>query len=167
MKDILFTLEVKRKPFLSAIIVIIALLIISGIVASVVLYKPWYNGKWKGEFEPDACLSVTKSQDDLRILQISDLHVDHTNNQHDLIWKNLKNNVMKSDVDLTVITGDWTSAEDNLPVTEKLIEIMDGCKKPWAVVFGNHDSQGNASRDELAELFLNPNIAFSQRVRRN
>lgn len=26
--------------------------------------------------------------------------------------------------------------------------------KPWAVVFGNHDSQGNASRDELAEFFL-------------
>ena len=56
--------------------------------------------------------------------------MDHTNGQHDLIWKNLEYLVSKSDIDLTVITGDWTSDADNLPATETLIEVMERCSKP-------------------------------------
>lgn len=98
-------------------------------------------------------LEYYQKGEDLKILQISDLHVDHTNGQHDLIWKNLEYLVSKSDIDLTVITGDWTSDADNLPATETLIEVMERCSKPWAVIFGNHDSQGKLSRKDLASLF--------------
>lgn len=130
-----------------------AALLLAGITAAIVLYQPWYNGTWNGDFSAEECLSMIKKGEDLKILQISDLHADHTNEQHDLIWKNLERTVAKSDADLTIVTGDWTSDADNLPATEKLIEVMEGCKKPWAVIFGNHDAQGAQSRDDLAALF--------------
>ena len=153
MRDVLFTLSVKKKPFFIVLAMFTVVLVIAGIVLSVVLYKPWYNGKWSGGFSAKDCLSIIKKGEDLKILQISDLHVDHTNGQHDLIWKNLEYLVSKSDIDLTVITGDWTSDADNLPATETLIEVMERCSKPWAVIFGNHDSQGKLSRKDLASLF--------------
>lgn len=87
MRDVLFTLSVKKKPFFIVLAMFTVVLVIAGIVLSVVLYKPWYNGKWSGGFSAKDCLSIIKKGEDLKILQISDLHVDHTNGQHDLIWK--------------------------------------------------------------------------------
>lgn len=132
----------------------IALLVIAGIILGVCLYKPWFNGAWNGDFNAQECLRITKSGEDLKVLQITDLHVDHTNEQHDRIWKNLDALLQNNDFDLAVVTGDWTSDEENIPPTEKLIEVMDACGKPWAVIFGNHDSEGKATREELADLFL-------------
>lgn len=153
MKKVLFPITTNKKPFFIVLGVLTAILVIAGIVLSIVLYKPWYNGKWNGEFSSEECLSITKKGEDLKILQISDLHVDHTNEQHDAIWGNLEALVSESDIDLTVVTGDWTSDEDNQTATEKLIEVMEGCGKPWAVIFGNHDSQGDLSRNDLASMF--------------
>ena len=45
MRDVLFTLSVKKKPFFIVLAMFTVVLVIAGIVLSVVLYKPWYNGK--------------------------------------------------------------------------------------------------------------------------
>lgn len=146
----------KRKNLILKVIVPVAVsaLVIAGTVGGIFLYKPWFNGKWDGSFNAQECLSITKSGEDLRVLQITDLHVDYTNEQHDKIWENLSTLLRENEFDLAVVTGDWTSDEENIPPTEKLIEVMDACGKPWAVIFGNHDSEGQATREELAELFL-------------
>lgn len=132
-----------------------AALAVSAVTAGLALWAPWDSGKWKPTepFSVESCINITKKGEDLKVLQITDLHVDHTNQQHDVIWARLERIVKENDQDLTVITGDWTSDEENLPATEKLIEIMERCAKPWAVIFGNHDSEGKVSRPELGKLF--------------
>ena len=77
MRDVLFTLSVKKKPFFIVLAMFTVVLVIAGIVLSVVLYKPWYNGKWSGGFSAKDCLSIIKKGEDLKILQITDLHEDH------------------------------------------------------------------------------------------
>ena len=71
MRDVLFTLSVKKKPFFIVLAMFTVVLVIAGIVLSVVLYKPWYNGKWSGGFSAKDCLSIIKKGEDLKILQIS------------------------------------------------------------------------------------------------
>lgn len=140
----------KRMILTAALPACLCALVIAG---GICLYKPWFNGKWDGTFHAQECLSLTKSGEDLKVLQITDLHVDYTNKQHDKIWDNLEKLLLHNEFDLAVVTGDWTSDTENVPATEKLISVMDSCGKPWAVIFGNHDSEGNASREELAALF--------------
>lgn len=153
MADILFTVTVHKKHFILAICILLAALLLAGAVWGVFLYKPWYNGKWNGAYAAEDVLSLTKRGEDLKILQVTDLHVDRTNNRHEKIWHNLEALVRGQDIDLTVITGDWTSDENNSETTQKLISVMERCEKPWAVVFGNHDSEGKASRAELSAQF--------------
>lgn len=136
------------------VLILFLCLILAAVIALLIfLYKPQYSGKWNGEFSEKDVVSIVKKGEDLKILQLTDLHVDHTNTQHEKIWNNLEKLVNENDTDLTVITGDWVSSKDNYEKTQKLISVMDGCKKPWAVVFGNHDSEGKASREELGQLF--------------
>lgn len=154
MNDILFTLNMRKGTLIIILSVLLCIALIVGVTAGIFLYKPWYNGKWNGSFSADDWLKITKKGETLKILQVTDLHVDHTNNQHEKIWENLEKLVMSQDIDLTVVTGDWTSDVENREATERLISVMEGCGKPWAVVFGNHDSEGEElTRDQIGDMF--------------
>ena len=150
MKNILFQIDISVMDLIIAVVTVAAVIALAVILKR----KPWYSGKGNSNFYPESALSLVKKKNDLKILQVTDLHIDRSNTQHELIWKNLKQLVSSNDIDLTVVTGDWTSDKDNRPAAERLVEVMESCKKPWAVVFGNHDAQGNVKKDGLAEIFL-------------
>lgn len=54
--------------------------------------------------------------------------------------------------DLIVLTGDMLSGgacNDAVKSLQQIIEIIERSGKPWSAVFGNHDDEGTASRQEL------------------
>lgn len=54
--------------------------------------------------------------------------------------------------DLIVLTGDMLSGgacNDAVKSLQQIIEIIERTGKPWSAVFGNHDDEGTASRQEL------------------
>lgn len=68
--------------------------------------------------------------------------------------------------DLVVFTGDNINGEgvsDARAATFKFAESAIKRKIPWVAVFGNHDDQGDLTRDELMEVMNRMPYSLSQR----
>lgn len=64
----------------------------------------------------------------------------------------IKNLVKKNSPDLILVLGDTVLTSRNDIETEKFVKMMDSFKIPWACVFGNHDDEGRADKNKLAEI---------------
>lgn len=64
----------------------------------------------------------------------------------------IKNLVKKTSPDLILVLGDTVLTARNDIETEKFVKMMDSFKLPWACVFGNHDDEGRADKNRLAEI---------------
>lgn len=64
----------------------------------------------------------------------------------------IKNLVKKTSPDLILVLGDSVLTARNDIETEKFRDMMDSFKIPWACVFGNHDDEGRADKNKLAEI---------------
>lgn len=54
--------------------------------------------------------------------------------------------------DLIIITGDICGIPINGIIYEQFLEFMDSFKTPYAIVFGNHDAEGRATKSKLSNL---------------
>lgn len=101
-------------------------------------------------FNFDNCLKLNTRNESIRILQLTDIHLrQYTKNTFFTSRKILKM-IRREKPDLIVVTGDFTALEDNLRDTKWLVKTLDKTKRPWTVVFGNHDSQGRYDRNYIA-----------------
>lgn len=90
-----------------------------------------------------------------KIVQFTDIH-----------WQNgeppdqqsaaLMKSITKAEMpDLIVLTGDILSGggcDDAIKSLQQVIEITESSGIPWTAVFGNHDDEGTASRQELMKV---------------
>lgn len=60
--------------------------------------------------------------------------------------------VEKTAPSLILVLGDTVCTERNDIELEKFVNRMDEYGIPWAAVFGNHDDEGRADKDKLAEV---------------
>lgn len=98
--------------------------------------------------------AVLDTEGDVRILQLTDIHYDSTNNKKSRTLELIKDVIEESDPDLIAVTGDWCSfAANRKKNSREVFDVIDAYGIPWAVVFGNHDREGIVSAYDFADMF--------------
>lgn len=89
---------------------------------------------------------------EFKIVQFTDTHINLPKNSNLDVYDRVKKIVKSEHPDLVVLTGDIVTGSkprEGYLLFEKLFIELD---VPWAVVFGNHDSQHEVSRKDLADF---------------
>ncbi len=85
------------------------------------------------------------SNETIKILQITDLHLAYGISNRDQMTYNLITNLAKSDdYDLIVVTGDIVMSPQAPLLFKQFVNQMESLEVPWTFVFGNHDNDFNA-----------------------
>lgn len=104
---------------------------------------------------------------ELKILQFTDTHIELKEKKNLEVYLTVEKVMLAENPDLVVLTGDIVTENDPQEAILKLINIFVKNKTPWAMVFGNHESEHNLSREKLADFIeklpycLNKNTADS------
>ena len=119
----------------------------------------------KGEQEIVKNILKFRSDRRFKIVQFTDIH--WTNGElPDQQSADLMVQVAAAEApDLIVLTGDILSGggcNDAADSLQKVVRIVEGCGTPWAAVFGNHDDEGNADRDELMAVMQDGTLSLAQ-----
>lgn len=88
------------------------------------------------------------------VLQITDIHILNDEKKDEKAFKTIRGLVETAEPDLIIVTGDVTSEHDNLTAIKKFGDFMEEIAVPWAFTYGNHDAEGEASKDEIDEYLL-------------
>lgn len=119
----------------------------------------------------DYIKTIDVVNDDFRILQLTDIHWNHLtdlkktdDNSSRVIYDYFRELIYVSNPDLIMVTGD-TFLEANKYVVNQFFSLMEDCKVPYAMLWGNHDKEGTYSKNWLFDqakkgkrsLFVNPN----------
>ncbi len=106
---------------------------------------------WKGFSESRAQLKFNASGE-FKILQFTDTHISLAGKAYLTSFDIIKTVVEIEKPDLVVLTGDIITEENPAEGYQKITEILGHSGTPWAVVFGNHESEKSFKRKQLAEL---------------
>lgn len=92
-------------------------------------------------YTDDEPMTIESSDDTIKILQITDLHltygIDYRDQETFDLIKTLND---QDDYDLIAITGDMFMTPNAPMVFKMLINHMESLQTPWTFVFGNHDN---------------------------
>lgn len=159
-------IKLNKKVLIISIVVVLAVIaILSAIILDKVIFKvnnsesvpQKYKNEWQEsvDFEIDECQKIVIPKDeDIKILQLTDIHYDMNNNKKEETLNLVKTVIEKSKPHLIALTGDWSSQrKDTLRYSKEVFDLIDNFDIPWAPVFGNHDMEGDLSRYDYAELF--------------
>lgn len=89
---------------------------------------------------------------EFKIVQFTDTHVELKNNKNLSVYNTIKKVIKIEKPDFVILTGDNVTENDPQEAYSRFAEIFKKAKIPWAAVFGNHDSQNNFSREDLAKF---------------
>ncbi len=104
---------------------------------------------------------------ELKIVQFTDTHIELKANKNLEVYATVENVLTTEKPDFVVLTGDIVTEDDPQEAYLKLFAIFERNKIPWAMVFGNHESEHNLSRERLADFIekqpfcLNKNLKNS------
>ena len=85
------------------------------------------------------------------VLQITDVHIVNDEKKDAKAFKTIDAMIEETNPDMIVVTGDITSEHDNLTAIKKFCEYIEPKKIPWAFTFGNHDAEGEVSKEEISD----------------
>ena len=88
----------------------------------------------------------------LRILQLTDLHWENGSRKDLATLSLVKRLLAEEKPDLVALTGDTVYGEKNKEQLARILEPIAECGAPFAYVFGNHDTEWGASKEELFEI---------------
>ncbi len=92
-------------------------------------------------YTDNEAMTIASQDEEIKILQITDLHLEHGISYSDRkTFKLIKALNAVDNYDLIVITGDLTMSPLAPQLYKKLINFMESLKTPWTFVFGNHDN---------------------------
>lgn len=101
-------------------------------------------------FTDDTPLMIALNQKNLKILQLTDLHLIYGNDYHDRKTYALMEKLILSDAyDFIVLTGDQTMSPKAPSLYQELITFMESFHIPWTFMFGNHDTDFHTYQDIL------------------
>lgn len=108
------------------------------------------------EYTVDSAQSMEKKKgEDFKILQITDTQLFMSKKENDETLALVKKLAAEQKPNLIVLTGDNVSGFFTAPLLKKVIACMEEIGIPWAPVYGNHDSEGQASLKWQGEQFQN------------
>ena len=85
-----------------------------------------------------------------KIVQFTDTHIDLIKGSNLEVYKTIKAVLDIEKPDLVVLTGDVVTQNDPQQAYQKLAALFADSHIPWTMVFGNHDSEHNFTRKQLA-----------------
>jgi 3',5'-cyclic AMP phosphodiesterase CpdA len=104
-------------------------------------------------YTDNEAMTIEVSDDTIKILQVTDLHLAFGISNRDQMTYDLIENLAKSDdYDLIVITGDMTMSPHAPSLFRGLIKHMESLEIPWTFVFGNHDNDFNDYSELLDQI---------------
>ncbi len=90
-------------------------------------------------------------QGEFKIVQFTDTHINLAKQSNLRIYQTVEDIINIENPDVVIFTGDIMTGAGAKDAYDRLVPLMKKVKTPWAVVFGNHESEGNISRKELAD----------------
>lgn len=89
---------------------------------------------------------------ELKILQFTDMHIELKKKNNLDVYSTIEKVLEFEKPDLVVLTGDVVTEDQPQVAYNQLYPLFEKTKTPWAVIFGNHESEGKFTRKELADL---------------
>ncbi|MCH5165012.1 MAG: metallophosphoesterase [Clostridiales bacterium] len=113
-----------------------------------------YTGHTWGKYDVDSVttLDFRKNSDSFTILQLTDTHI-RSVDQLEYMKDCVGELVTAADPDLIVITGDSIWKSNTKAVLSEYVKVMDSFKTPFALVFGNHDRDGDAKAADFERCY--------------
>ncbi len=112
-------------------------------------------------YTDDLPFEIEMTDDDINILQITDLHLTYGIDQRDQKTFELIKALHDADrYDLIVITGDLTMSPQGPQIFSRLIRFMESLGTPWTFVFGNHESDFNDYTEYLKRIPETEHLLF-------
>ena len=102
-----------------------------------------------GFSQSSAKLSFDKNGE-FKIVQFTDTHIELKEKNNLDVYQNIPKVLNTEHPDLVVLTGDIVTEVNPQEGFMKLAAIFEKSRIPWAIVFGNHESENNLSRKDLA-----------------
>ena len=88
---------------------------------------------------------------EFKVVQFTDTHVKMANNSNLNVFEIMKGVINIEKPDFVILTGDIATQNNPQEAYKLFVEVFKETKTPWAVVFGNHESESNLSRKRLAD----------------
>lgn len=85
-----------------------------------------------------------------KIVQFTDTHVDLEHKKNLEVYRIVADVLAAEQPDLAILTGDVVTETDPREGYRRFAEIFERTGTPWAVVFGNHDTENTMTRRTLA-----------------
>lgn len=110
---------------------------------------------------------IFNQKGEFKIVQFTDTHIELNAKKNLEVYSTIEKVIAAEKPDLIVLTGDIVTEDNPQEAYKRLVSIFEKAKIPWAMVFGNHDSEHNLSRNELASFLeelpfcLNDNDSIS------
>lgn len=109
-------------------------------------------------FSLEDCVTLTKKDgEDFVILNITDTHFadyDYRAFTAFEVEMNVKRLVNQVKPDLITVSGDLVCTDSTVYAIKRITDLFDSFKIPWAPIFGNHDDEGNADLNYLADIMM-------------
>ncbi len=89
---------------------------------------------------------------EFKIVQFTDTHINLAKDENLAVYETISQILPLEKPDLAILTGDIVTEENPEEGFRRLAGVFSAAKVPWAVVFGNHESERGYSRKKLAEF---------------
>lgn len=93
---------------------------------------------------------------EFKIVQFTDLHLKYQDSASSVTFERVRQVLDAEKPDLVVLTGDIVFSKPAIANLQSILKMFSDRKQPFSIVFGNHDDEFGASREELfkaAEAF--------------
>jgi hypothetical protein len=105
------------------------------------------------EYTDNLPFVIDMKNDDLKILQLTDLHLTYGIDANDRkTFETITNLVNSDDFGFIVITGDMSLSPSGPSLFLRLLNHMESLKTPWTFIFGNHETDYDDYEDYLAKI---------------
>ena len=93
------------------------------------------------EYTDNLPMTIEMKGEELKILQVTDLHLAYGIDYNDQRTLNLIKDMNDADdYDLIVITGDLAMSPSAPRLFTQILNFMESLKTPWTFIFGNHET---------------------------
>ncbi|MBT3382931.1 MAG: metallophosphoesterase family protein [Prolixibacteraceae bacterium] len=92
---------------------------------------------------------------EFKVVQFTDTHIDFNSKSNLNVYEIIKGVIEIEKPDLVILTGDIITQSDPQNAYLLFDTLFSEANVPWAMVFGNHDSEHNWPRENVAELLQN------------
>ncbi len=97
-------------------------------------------------------LDFKEDADEFKILQLTDTHIGSAE-QLDYARKSFDQLINLSHPDMIIFTGDFIWKAHTKELLPQVLAMIDEFKIPYALVFGNHDLEGDATSSDFVKAF--------------